>query len=94
MKDVSGDGVQTPTYETDSSGYPCHIMPKAVYETRRGKQVEASVTHVIELRYYCNFKPNDIIENEDTDVRYSIKGIIDDDGYGRQMVIHANEVVV
>lgn len=94
LQDTSADGAQVPTYSTVGSGYPCHVIPRAGFEARRGRQIEAIVTHVIELRYYPNFKPNDIIENEETGQRYSIKSVIDLDGYKRQMEIHCVEVVV
>lgn len=94
MKDVSAAGVQVPEYETCQSGFPCSIIPKSGFEAQRGRQIEANVSHVIELRFYDGFNPNDIIENEETDVRYEIKAVIDMDNLGRQMQIHANEVVV
>lgn len=94
MADVSADGAQVPSYETRMSGFPCHVMPKAAFESKRGRQIEASVSHVIEIRWCDCFSPDDVIENEETDARYSIKGLIDIDGTQRQMLIHCIEVVV
>jgi hypothetical protein len=94
VRDQSSDGSNTPDYSSIGSGFPCHIMPKSTYEGERGKQLEAGVSHVIELRYYCGFKPNDIVENEFNGVRYSLKGVINVAEMNRDMELHANEIVV
>lgn len=93
LRDQSPDGTNVPDYETVAAGFPCHIMPKSTYEQERGRQLEAGVTHVIELRWYCQFKPNDVCENEQTGVRYSIRGIINVGEMNREMMINANEIV-
>lgn len=94
MKDVSADGAQVPSYETRQAGFPCKIVPRSAFEATRGRQIEATISHVIETRWYDCFEPDNIVENEDTDVRYAIKGVLDVDGFQRQMLIHCTEVVV
>lgn len=94
LRDQSDDGTNVADFQTISAGYPCKIVPRSAYEQERGEQLEAGITHVIELRYYCNFKPNDVVENEFTGKRYTIKGVINIEEMNREMELQTNEIVV
>ncbi len=94
VRDQSADGVQVPDYQAISSGFPCRIVPKMGWEAQRGKQLEASVSHVIELRWYDSFKPNDVVENEDDGIRFNVKSVINEDGAKREMMLYCDQVVV
>ena len=95
LRDESADGAQAPDYQILLAQIPCRILPKSSYESSRGAQLEAGVSHVIEMRYYADFLPNDIVEDEHKrDRRLHIKGVIDVGGVGRTTELHCSEVVV
>lgn len=49
-RDVGDDGDQQPTYETWFRDVPCSIATVSGDETYRGRQLEANLTHVVELQ--------------------------------------------
>lgn len=94
LRDLSADGDQTPSYKAHLIGIPCKILPKNGREATRGEQIESTVTHVLEMRFYSGILPDDIFENELTGDRYLVTATIDVDKRGRELIVHATEVVV
>lgn len=98
QRDESPDGEQVPEY-VDVEGrtpdrIPCQFIPKSVYESRRGRQVEAGVSHIIELHWSDDLvRPTDRIKNANTGQLLDVVGVLNEDGFGRKMIIKANEVV-
>lgn len=92
-RDKSADGVLQPDYLPELTGVPCKIESKQAFELRRGRQIEAIVSHVVSCRFVEHCKPDDVLVDEDTDVRYLVKGVIDVDKRNRDMIIYCTEVV-
>lgn len=94
LKDRSGDGSQTPDYVQHLTGIPCKVQPVNGREAVRGEQLEATVTHRIETRYYQGIEEDDILENELTGKRYLVTALINVDERNRDLIVHATEVKV
>lgn len=49
-RESSDDGSETPTYALFMRAVPCNIVQVTGGETYRGRQIEATATHVVEMR--------------------------------------------
>lgn len=57
-RDEADDGDQQPDYQTWKQGVPCSIATVSGDETYRGRQLEAHLTHVVELHRIPGLEAN------------------------------------
>ena len=55
--ETSADGAEAPSYTLWMRNMPCDIVQVSGGETYRGRQIEATATHVISFRYKEGIKP-------------------------------------
>ena len=72
---------------------PCAINAVSGGETYRGRQLEATVTHVMEMRYYAGILPNMRIYHPVSGVWYEVSRVMSMDN-NSQLLIQLTEVVV
>ena len=76
----SDDGDDDPTYTTFMAAVPCNIVPVGGSEVYRGRQLEATVTHLVYMRRLDGMLPTMRLY-EPTDLRtFEIVRVLDVDG--------------
>ena len=90
QNDTSADGAEAPTWGTFVDNVPSGYYDVAGGETFRGKQLEASVTAVFEIRYYTGVTEEMRIVNASRN--FNISKIVDRQGISRYLELHATEI--
>ena len=92
--ETSADGSDDPAFATTLwRDLPCSITAVTGGETYRGRQIEATVTHVIAMRYYAGILPNMRAYQPLTTTYYEIRNCLSMDNNARIMM-QVTEVVV
>lgn len=92
--ETSADGSDDPAFaSTLWRDLPCSITAVSGGETYRGRQLEATVTHVIEMRYYAGIMPNMRIYQPLTSTYYEVSRALAMDN-NTLLMIQATEVVL
>jgi head-tail adaptor len=92
--ETSADGSDDPAFTTTRwRNLPCSITAVTGGETYRGRQIEATVTHVIEMRYYAGILPNMRAYQPLTTTYYEIRNCLSMDNNARIMM-QVTEVVL
>jgi len=86
----TGDGSPNPEYSSLVTGLPAEVMETTGGETIRGRQVEANIRAVIEIRYRSDITP-------DMRVKYgsrylNIVSVVDPTGRRRKTILTCSEV--
>lgn len=55
--DTSVPSSQTESFATSTPGIPCNVVTVSGDETYRGRQLEAHLTHVVEMRFRSGITP-------------------------------------
>lgn len=93
-RETSADGSDDPAFATTLwRDLPCSITAVSGGETYRGKQIEATVSHVIEMRYYAGILPSMRIYQPLTQTYYEVSRVLAMDN-NTQLMIQATEVVL
>ena len=92
--ETSAAGSDDPAYSTTLwRNLPCSITAVAGGETYRGRQLEATVTHVIEMRYYEGILPTMRAYQPLTGTWYEISRSLSM-GNNSQLMLQVTEVVI
>jgi head-tail adaptor len=92
--ETSADGSDDPAFATTLwRDLPCSITAVSGGETYRGRQLEATVTHVIEMRYYGGILPSMRAYQPLTGTWYELSRALAMDN-STQLLIQATEVVL
>ena len=92
--ETSAAGSDDPAFATTLwRDLPCSITAVSGGETYRGRQLEATVTHVIEMRYYEGILPNMRAYQPLTSTYYEISRVLSMDN-STQMLLQTTEVVL
>lgn len=92
--ETSADGSDDPAFATTLwRDLPCSITAVTGGETYRGRQLEATITHVIEMRYYAGILPNMRAYQPLTQTYYEIRNSLSMDNSTRLMM-QVTEVVL
>lgn len=91
--DSSAAGTDDPSYTTYLRNWPCRITPVSGGETYRGRQIEATATHLIEGRWFEGYSPTMRLYDEVNSRYLNIQRIFDRDGTRQNIEVHATEVV-
>lgn len=91
--ETSATGADDPSYTVHKSNLPCNIVPVSGGEVYRGRQIEATETHVIETRRYVSWSPRMRIYDQ-TNARWlDIQRALDVEGRRTMVLLTASEVV-
>lgn len=93
-RENSADGADTPTYDNYMQAVPCDIQPVSGGESYRGKQIEATATHLISMRYVAGMLPTMKLIDDHSDVEYFIERIQKRDGRNHILDIQCREDVL
>lgn len=92
--ETSAAGADDPAFaSTLWRDLPCSITAVGGGETYRGRQLEAIVTHVIEMRYYEGILPNMRAYQPLTETYYEISRVMSMDN-NTQLLLQTTEVVL
>jgi len=86
-------GSDDPSYATFVANVPCKITPVSGGEQYRGRQIEATVTHLIEMRFLSGLSPTMRLYQAIGTKYYNIQRIFEVDGKRHDVDIMATEVV-
>lgn len=98
LPDASLDGSPTPDYTTYAPQFenlPCDITTVAGLETFRGRQIEATTSHVVELHYVTGISPRSrasVVGGTLSGRTLSIKAVIPTDTQPRKLTLNCEEV--
>lgn len=95
IEDTSADGSETPTFDTNNptlANWPCNVYDVAGQETFRGRQLEATTTHVVDTRYSATITATmQIVDHLSRTLE--IISITDRSGRQRYLELHCAEVI-
>ena len=83
---VAEDGTPAKTETTLASNVPANVMTVSGTEGIRGRQVDATATHLVETRYRSDVNPSDKITDH-LSRTLNIIAINDKDGRERHMIL-------
>ena len=89
-RDTSSAGADQPNYETHLENVPCNVVETKGMEKHRGKQLEATTTHAIEIRFTTAIRETDIIEYNGQTL--NIESILNRMGRRRKLDIYCSSV--
>lgn len=93
-RETSADGSDNPAFANSLwRDLPCSITAVSGGETYRGRQIEATVTHVIEMRYYDGILPSMRAYQPLTETYYEIRSSLSMDN-NTQLMMQVTEVVL
>lgn len=93
-RENSADGSDVPTYDNFMQQVPCDIVPVSGGETYRGRQIEATATHLISTRYVDGVLPTMKLVDDHSSVEYFIERINKRDGRNHMLDIQCRERVL
>lgn len=92
-KRSDADGAETPSYSRHLAGVPVDIVQVSGGETYRGRQIEATATHVIQMRYLDGMLPTMKLVDTINSVTYYIVKMPKRDGRNHMFDLQVQEVV-
>lgn len=94
QQDTSDDGDGDPEFTSYARDVPCNIVPVSGSETYRGRQLEATISHLIYMRRVDGLLPTMRLVEQGTSRQFNIIRVLDEDGRRTNMEVQASEVVV
>lgn len=92
--ETGDDGSEQPSYSLWMQNVPVDIQPVAGGETYRGRQLEATTTHLVSVRFIDGMLPTMKLVDAVSSAEYSIVRIENHDGREHMRDIQCSRVVV
>lgn len=93
QRDVAEIGAESKQYDDYLKNQPANVTDVAGGQMFRGKQLESTTTHAVEMRFDARIKP-DMVIIDHMSRTLTINSILDFDGRQRDMILQCVELVV
>lgn len=93
-KETSADGAEAPTYTLWKAEIPVDIVPVSGGEIYRGRQIEATATHVVTMRHIEGVLPTMRLKDTKTEQLYHIEKLPKREGRDYMIDLQCREIVL